>query len=136
MCMVDEGDGAVTVLRSLTRKAKKAHQCKECGRFIEPPEIYDVTVYEFEGKVEAHKTCGHCAVVRNWLEDECGGFLYCGIEEDAREHCSEGLYGMDLFRAVVGMSWNWRTKSGRLLPVPAPIKTSDEVKRMREARGG
>ena len=135
MCMVDDSDGSVEILSFLTPKARKPHKCKECWRVIDPGEAYNVTVYAFDGKITKHKTCAHCMVVRSWLEDECGGFLYGGVEEDAGDHCGEGLYGMDLFRAVVGMQWKWRTKAGRLLPVPAPIKTSHQVQRMREARG-
>jgi hypothetical protein len=71
-------------------------------------------------------------VVRNWLSDECGGWLYTAVEEDAAEHARG--YGMDLARAVIGMRWQWRGKSGRLLPVPAPILTGDQLERKREAR--
>ena len=39
----------------------------------------------------------------------------------------------DLARAVIGMRWQWRGPSGRLLKVPAPIKTGYELRAMRGA---
>jgi hypothetical protein len=59
--------------------------------------------------------------VREWLLGECGGFIYGNVKEDARCHVEEnpGGYSIKLYRAVVGMEWKWRARSGRLLPVPA-----------------
>lgn len=128
MCMIDDSDGPVTILGEPGwMKARKEHKCRECFRFIETGERYYREVYVFDGDFTTHRTCEHCKVVREWLVDECGGFLYGGIEEDAREHCWSRQYKMDLYRAVVGMSKYWRRKDGSLLPVPKPIKTTDEI---------
>ena len=138
MCMIDDGDGAVTMIDDGRYiRARSKHKCKECGRFIEPGESYHREVYKFDGEFSTHKTCAHCMVVRRWLSDECGGWLFGGVEEDAREHVFEnrGYYGLDLYRAVVGMQWQWRTPSGRLLPVPMDIKTSDEMRAAMKATG-
>lgn len=134
MCMIDESDGVVTILGTPGWiKAKKGHKCRECWRVIDKGERYHREVYVFDGVFTTHRTCEHCMVVRGFLRDECGGFLYGGVEEDAREHCFERQYGMDLARAVVGMQWKWRTKAGRLLPVPKPIRTTDEILSGRDA---
>ena len=128
MCMIDDSDGQVTMLRDGKYvTAKKQHKCAECHRFIEQGERYHVETYKFDGAVTTHKTCAHCMVARDWLQDECGGSLYGAIEEDIREHCFSRVYRMDLYRVAVGMSWCWRTPSGRLLPVPKAITTSDEI---------
>lgn len=130
MCMIDyDSDGAVTrIADGQYFRAKKQHKCKECGRLIDAGESYHREAYVFDGQFTVNKTCAHCMVVRNWLQNECGGWLFGAVEEDAREHVHGNgyLYGFDLYRAVVGMQWQWRTPSGRLLPVPQPIKTSEE----------
>ena len=133
MCMMDDSDGSVTHLEKGGYViARREHKCAECARRIDAGEGYHTEVYVFDGRITRHKTCAHCMVVRNWLSDECGGWLYTAVEEDAAEHARG--YGMDLARAVIGMRWQWRGKSGRLLPVPRPILTGDQLERKREAR--
>lgn len=132
MCMIDDADGNVTNLgpgRYVT--ARSTHKCAECARRIDPGEQYHRETFVFDGRFTLHKTCAHCMVVRQWLQDECGGWCYGSVEEDAADHSS--AYGVDLARAVIGMRWRWRGRSGRLMPVPKPIKTSHELRAMREA---
>lgn len=130
MCMIDDADEVTRIDEGKYRVARSTHKCAECARIIDPGESYYIEVYRFDGRFTRHKTCAHCMVVRGWLEDECGGWLYGDVEGDARQHVfdNRGYYGMDLYRAVVGMAWQWCTRSGRLLPVPRPIKTSDEMR--------
>lgn len=131
MCMMDDSDGAVTMIaEGRFYRAKTQHKCAECRRVIHAGESYHRESYVFDRQFSIHKTCAHCMVVRGWLQNECGGWLYGAVEEDAREHVHNNghLYGLDLYRAVVGMAWQWRTRAGRLLPVPKPIKTSDEMR--------
>lgn len=138
MCMMDDSDGAVTMIADgRFYRAKAQQKCAECGRVIDAGESYHRESYVVDKKFSTHKTCAHCMVVRGWLQAECGGWLYGYVEEDAREHVfyNRGYYGMDLYRAVAGMQWNWRTPSGRLLPVPKPIRTSDEL-RLAAGAGG
>lgn len=138
MCMIDASDGAVTVVADgKFVAARLPHRCSECRRTIERGESYHREAYVFEGIFHVHKTCAHCMVVRHWLSDECGGWLYGAVEEDAREHVwtNGHLYGRDLYRAVVGMQWQWRTPSGRLLPVPKPIRTLEEIHVVGPVRG-
>ncbi len=123
MCMVDDADGYVTVLSEAHRKARKAHKCSECHRQIEAGETYLVEGTLYDGEKKTHKTCQHCEVVREWLRDECGGFLYGGIEEDIREHAWEG-YGIRVKMMAVGMERFWRRKDGRMWPLPRIPKAS------------
>lgn len=128
MCMLDDADGSVvTIDRGCYVTARKPHKCAECRRTIDAGERYNRESFVFDGCFQYHKTCAHCMVVRGFLVDECGGWLYGAVEEDAREHCHAGIYRMDLYRAVVGMGWNWRRKDGRLMNVPDRITTSDEI---------
>jgi hypothetical protein len=131
MCMVDDSDGRVEVLREFWRVARVAHKCAECRRRIEPGERYLSHCFKFDGEFTQHKFCEHCDVVRRWLQDECGGFLYRGVEEDLREHATSGWYGRGVMRLAVGMDWFWRAPSGRMLPVPSVPPTTHEAKSAR-----
>ena len=135
MCMLDDSDGSVTQIDSGSYvTARKPHKCAECRRTIDAGEQYHRESFVFDGSFQAHKTCAHCMVVRDFLVEECGGWLYGDVEEDARDHCYGQGYGMDLYRAVVGMRHDWRRKDGSLLPIPGPISTSDAMIKAREAK--
>jgi hypothetical protein len=127
--MIDDADTVTMLEYARPVKARKAHRCNECRRTIEPGETYQTEAFMFEGEFNRHKTCAHCWVVRDWLTAECGGMVYGQVEEDAREHVVDNprYYGTELLRAVVGMHRHWRTRKGRLMPVPGPIRTSDEL---------
>lgn len=125
MCMYDSCDDTVEVLSSSWHTARITHKCNECRRSISPGERYFSDRYVFDGQFCNHKVCAHCMVVREWLQDECGGFVYGGVEEDIREHAYSS-YPMDVKRLAVGMWWDWTTPSGRLMPVPKRPPTSLE----------
>lgn len=122
MCMIDDGDGYVTVLRESKSKARKQHKCGECYRLIDVGEVYLSEATVFEGQFSIHKTCSHCLVARQWLYENCSGFIYGGVEEDIRDHANEGYGGFWLGRLAVGMAWKWRRKNGNLLPIPSLSK--------------
>lgn len=128
MCMINDVDKCV-VLAEEKRKSRKSHQCYECGREIQPKELYLHESIVFDGSIKTHKTCAHCQVARNWLMDECNGWVYGFVEDDIREHVHERHYGMDLARVAVGMRRNWKTRKGKLMPVPQmPLTTHDRMK--------
>ena len=128
MCMIDDADGAVTTISGLLQRvARVTHKCKECCRIIDKGEKYFVESYVFEGEFTTHKTCAHCKVARDWLQDECGGWLYGGVAEDIREHVFSKMYSMSLTRVAVGMQWQWRTPKGRLMLVPRMPKTTHDA---------
>lgn len=97
MCMIDCDDDQVTVLFERIQRALKAHRCMECGRQIDKGETYLCERYVWDGSAKTHKTCEHCTVARDWLNGECGGFIYGRVEEDMREHAYDG-YPMDVRR--------------------------------------
>lgn len=71
MCMVDDGDGAVTEISGVVQRvARVKHTCRECHRTIDKGETYFVEAYVFEGDFTTHKTCAHCKVARDWLQAE------------------------------------------------------------------
>jgi hypothetical protein len=117
MCMADDADRC-TVLHNRQMKARKSHKCKECHRTIRAGETYTVERLISDGFASTHKTCAHCMVAREWLGDECGGWIYGGVEEDYREHATSGHYPMSVIRLAVGMDHQWITRKGALMPIP------------------
>lgn len=118
MCMVDGADDRCNILRDENRKARKVHLCSECARKIQPGETYNLQVAQWEGTVDDYKTCQHCEVAKRWLTQECGGYLYQGVEEDISEHASE-YRNIGLWRLVVGFRRNWGRFDGQgLMALP------------------
>ena len=128
MCMMDSGDGLVKMLSEADPVARLPHKCRECRRDIAAGERYHVDRYLWEGKLDTHKTCAHCMVARQWLNDECGGWLFGAVEEDIREHAHNGDYSIAVHRLAVGMAWKWRTPTGKLLSIPKVPQTTHELK--------
>lgn len=127
MCMADNCDDFVQLLDETDHVARKDHKCRECFRAINPGEKYHVDKYIFEGDFTVHKTCAHCMVARSWLSDECGGWMYGAVEEDVREHCTEGHeYPFGVYRLAVGMARKWTRRTGALMPLPALPMTTHE----------
>lgn len=137
MCMVDYSDGHSMTLSRSEPVARKPHKCTECRREIRVGEKYLREGLLFDGRKSTVKTCEHCQVVRSWLSDECGGWMYEGVEEDITEHAREG-YGVDVIRLAVGMRRFWTTRKGELMPIPALPETSLQraarIKRSTETR--
>lgn len=132
MCMFDDGDGAVEMIGQAWHVARQDHKCLECARVISRGERYYRERYKFDGSITNHKTCAHCMVARGWLQDECGGWLYRGVEEDIREHAHNGGYPMGVHRLAVGMAWKWRAPSGKMLPIPKLPLTTHEAQGSKE----
>lgn len=121
MCMYDYSEPA-QLLSASSPKARKDHKCDECRRVICKGEIYKAESTLYEGEFSAHKTCTHCMVAREWLSDECGGYVWSAVVEDIGEHVSERKgydEGVDLARMYVGMRRKWQRFDGAgLLKVP------------------
>jgi hypothetical protein len=122
--MIDGCDGRVQIVSEGHRKAKKEHRCHECGRSIPAGEMYLYEAFIYNGDFETHKTCQHCEAVRQWLNDECGGWLYGGVAEDIHEHAEDNHYGMRVKMMSVGLHRQWRRMDGRMWPVPRMPKLS------------
>jgi hypothetical protein len=127
MCMADSCDFEGTHLGTAKHVARKDHRCGDCGRIIGKGESYMVGSWASEGRIERMKMCAHCRVVADWLEANCGGYVWGGLIEDLREHIEEyaGVYPpvvLDLKRIDVMADHDWRFKrgprAGQLLPVP------------------
>lgn len=127
MCMIDDCDERVTMVSSGDVTARREHKCDECYRVIRHGERYRRDAFVSEGEFHHHKTCGHCMVARQWLSDECGGWMYGGVEEDVRDHCTGyGEYPFGVHRLAVGMRNRWTRRNGALMPIPVLPPTTHE----------
>jgi len=117
MCMIDYGDAQTVGWNERFRVARKVHNCRECGRSISTGEGYWYASGICEHRAFSAKTCDHCHVISDWLNNNCGGYLYGSQIEDFREH-SEACVPM--LRIVVGARRQWKSFSDpmKLLPVP------------------
>lgn len=118
MCMIDGGEYCA-VFVTKTRKARKPHQCEECGRLISPTERYRYQSWVMEGSAASAAMCGHCEAAADWLVINCGGYLVGGVTEDIREHILEyPSIAFGLQRLKVGIQRQWRRFDGvGLMPV-------------------
>lgn len=117
MCMIDGAERYYPETDEW-RTARKEHRCGECNRTIRRGERHHVGGGAMEGDWYTHRTCAHCATVREWLRAECSGWVYEAVAEDLLEHFREGM-GIWLGRAVVGMRRQWRRRDGTAMPVMA-----------------
>jgi len=126
--MVDDADGTCEVWQESHRKARKQHQCQECGRTIKPGERYMFIFTVFEGEARGNKVCAHCEIACDWLRSNCGGYMLHAVEEDIDQHVEE-YRRMDIARLAVGMRRNWqRIRKAGLMPVPKlprPLELGD-----------
>jgi hypothetical protein len=116
--MIGYGDSDTKWSRHAHRVARVPHRCGECGRTISPGEQYKFATGLSDDSIWIAKVCQHCLVAAEWLNQNCGGYLYHAIHEDFREHADGNLA---MLRIVVGAGRRWRSFAdpARLLPVPA-----------------
>ena len=128
MCAIDGCDDNFTVyeLRDI-RKARKEHQCDECTRTIAIGEPYLYAFGVFDGDGNSYHMCAHCRVAANWLRENCGGFLHCGVTEDIEEHIREYPdLRRGLLRFQIGFRRKWKRFSGDgLMRIPPQAKAID-----------
>lgn len=100
-CSVSDYEPAtVCVVRDV--RARKQHDCGECGRTIAPGETYEHVRGLWDGDWSTHKTCLGCKRIRQhfcsdgWLYGElselirdCIGFDYTADLEDDDDDCGE-----------------------------------------------
>lgn len=124
MCMIDGWDDTPgTLLHARQPAARKPHTCSECRRKISPGERYLVERIVFDGAASTYKTCAHCQRVREWLNKECGGFVYELVKEDIDEHVLEG-YGVGVKMLAIGMARKWTRTDGSLWRLPSVPRAS------------
>lgn len=136
MCLWVDDDER-TYLESGQRKARKTHQCKECGRVIDPGETYrfwTVIDHDYGEGPETEKMCAHCwntielgasftGCPKVWwwdqvhdLKDLDGGSFVADI---LREHTLTVGQARAMISCVRGFRRRWRDSSGQLLPLVA-----------------
>lgn len=70
-------------LNTIDRVARKVHTCSECGRAIDPGEVYEYSAGKWDS-FSTYKTCRDCVSVRD--EMFCEGWVYGCLWEDVAEH--------------------------------------------------
>jgi hypothetical protein len=103
-------------------KGRKAYRCDECSRNLQIGERSVYTAAMWEGDFFTNRCCEHCAAFRK-LIDKIDDFYYEGYYGGVGTWVEEGLwreYDADVreLRAVAGFKMQWRTKTGKLLPIP------------------
>ncbi len=102
MCMIDGCDEFYRHYSERRRKARTKHRCSECGRTIQPKEIYSY-VSAIGDRWDTWKTCAHCLVAQLWLQRNCGGFMHASVFEDLQEH-------LEIFPALAVLTTGIETK--------------------------
>lgn len=82
-----------------TPKARKTHQCTECGNAIQPGENYERTTAKWVGDLSTFKTCLLCVEIRNKFSC-AGGWSFGCVWEDL----TEGLFWHLTFGCLEGLS--------------------------------
>lgn len=89
MCRVDYCDTDWTELSDEHRKARKHHECGDCGRTIQPGERYRHVVGVHTMGMTVVKQCAHCEAAAQWLVQVCRGYVWNGVGEELQEHWTE-----------------------------------------------
>ena len=119
MCRV-EGSDPATVYRERIVRARKPHQCGECGRVISVGERYRYAFSVYEGWGSSYYTCEHCCSGADWLARECGGYIFSEVAEELWEHASEYPdLAIPLRRLFFGIQRRWKFFSGKMMLVPS-----------------
>jgi hypothetical protein len=106
MCAVDDADPC-DVWHAVYPTARKRHVCEECQRSIQTGETYRRVKMLYEGYWSESITCAHCEAAGAWMGEVCGGYLGGGLDEELREHWSEGYASILLGRLILGMRERW-----------------------------
>lgn len=73
-----------------SRKARKKHECDECGRNIVPGETYEVVTAkwpDYSHRPDTFKTCSHCVEMRTFVKNSvpCFCWLHHTMRDDIRD---------------------------------------------------
>lgn len=74
-------------IKHVYRKARKQHECFECGDPIEVGEKYEYVSGIWDGKPDSFKVCLACEAIRNQFF--CDGYYFGHIWEDIHAHIQE-----------------------------------------------
>ena len=81
---VETGDCEPDFYNDTRRRARKVHQCEECGREIAAGEEYEFVTGKWDGSISVYKTCADCLSIRDSFF--CDGWLHGGMWEALDEH--------------------------------------------------
>lgn len=114
-------------------KARKLHQCEECGRAIQAGEQYEKVVGKWDGDVSTFKTCSRCTALRDHIKAHvpCFCWAHGNLLQDCRDEVSHlpaaadgtGLY-FEIGRLAVAIR---RAPSFHRLPAAAFAKATPEA---------
>lgn len=108
MCSVDYDDPPDFWAERCLRAAKQ-HQCGECARTIEPGETYWRAASKYNDRIGTYKTCVHCRVGHDWMQENCGGWQYYALADEMDEHINEyPMLAYGLLRIQIGLRRKWR----------------------------
>lgn len=98
-CPLSSGDGYPDFTFTTWRKARKVHECCECGNDIQVSTRYEFTSGAWDGNMSTYKTCSVCVELRKHFG--CEGWVYEQLWTDLEENfipymkaggpCMEGL---------------------------------------------
>jgi hypothetical protein len=79
-------DDMPSFYRATVSKARKPHQCGECGRKIKPGERYEAVAAIWDGNFGTAKTCSHCLDIRTFVKNSvpCFCWAHGSVLDDAR----------------------------------------------------
>jgi|SRR6202035_5295586 len=77
--------------RAEIRKARKRHDCQECGGPILPGERYEYAAGQSEDCISTFKTCERCYDIRLWTKNNvpCVCWAHGNMIEDCQEAVNE-----------------------------------------------
>lgn len=83
VCLSHDYDGGNEFYSERTVKARKQHQCCECGRAIAIGEQYEHVSGKTEGDIWTARTCAECAEIREAFV--CGSWVFGQLWESIRD---------------------------------------------------
>ena len=88
-------------------RARKVHNCVECGGEIQPGETYELVVAKWGEKFDRIKTCHICLSVREVFF--CDGFFHGQIWDDLLQHLQD-IGGQVSSECLMGLTEAARTE--------------------------
>lgn len=86
-----------SVIKEVTRKARKKHSCCECAGDIIKGECYQVTNRIWDGEPVTYKTCASCVELRDDYHNSTGEMVSFGFLREAISNCFYKEYGAKEF---------------------------------------
>ena len=86
-CPLSGDDGSNASCSTTSRpKARKPHECCECGEAIPAGAVYERLTGVWDGDAATFKTCASCVEIRDHFARGCGGHLITWLWRDLEEN--------------------------------------------------